>query len=204
VAAPPSGPGLADRVVAIVRAHPAVREVRFVGSRAEGRATVLSDWDFLVEVENFGVVGDALPRLVAPLEPLAQQWDRLSSRRCWMLILAGPAKVDLIFPDEPHRAEPAWKPARDNLDAIDAHFWDWMLWLAAKHARGNVDLVGAELKKLFGHLLVPLGAKRRPRSIAAAVAEYRAARAQAEARFAVVVDRGLEAAVAPALARIPP
>jgi hypothetical protein len=121
-----------------------------------------------------------------------------------MLILANPAKVDLIFPDEPHTPEPPWGPAADNLPGIDAHFWDWMLWLKAKEARGKLDRVDAELAKLFEHLLEPLGVQRRPASIAEAVADYRAARDSAENRFGVRVDRRLEAAVMPAVARMPP
>jgi hypothetical protein len=119
-----------------------------------------------------------------------------------MLMLPDPVKVDLIFPDVLHTPEPPRQPARDNLDAIDAHFWDWMLWLASKQARGNDDLVAAELEKAHEHLLAPLGAWRAPTAIAAAVDEYREARARAEARFGVVVDRRLDAAVAPVLARM--
>jgi hypothetical protein len=196
-----AGANFAQRVIELLIA-PGVRDVRLVGSRAEGRAIALSDWDFLVEVEDLAVAG-ALPRLLAPLEPLAQQWDRLSTNCCWMLMLAGPRKVDLIFPDVPHTPEPPWQPAPDNLDAIDAHFWDWMLWLTAKEARGKLDLVGTELEKAFEHLLAPLGTRRPPPSITAAVEDYRAERERAEARFGVDVDRRLESAVAPALARMP-
>jgi hypothetical protein len=194
---------LAQRVIELLRA-PGVRNVRLVGSRAEGRAITLSDWDFLVHAGDFPAVARALPSRLAPLQPLAQQWDRLSSTQCWMLMLAGPTKVDLIFPEVPHKPEPPWQPAPDNLDAIDAHFWDWMLWLAAKEARGKLDVVGSELDKAFNHLLAPLGARCAPSSITAAVEEYRAGRERAEARFAVGVDRRLESAVAAALARMPP
>ena len=198
----PPGTELAPRIIELVAAHPEVRSIRFVGSRAEGRATALSDWDFLVEARDFAAVAEALPRLLQPLEPLAQQWDRLSREQCWMLLLAGPAKVDLIFPDEPHADEPPWEPTASNLDAIDAHFWDWMLWLNAKEARGGVGRVESELDKLFRHLLAPLGLERRPSSVAEAVDAYRRARDRVEKCFGVRVDRALEAAVAPTVGRM--
>jgi hypothetical protein len=194
---------LPQGLIDLVEPQPGVRKITFAGSRAEGRAIEQSDWDFLVDADDFAVVAAALPHLLAPLQPLAQQWDRLSSEQCWMLTLAGPTKVDVIFPGVPHTPEPPWAPTRGNLEAIDAHFWDWMLWLRAKHARGEDELVGNELEKAFEHLLAPLGAERPPRSISAAVDEYRAGRAGAEARFGVAVERRLEAAVAPALARMP-
>ena len=107
-----------------------------------------------------------------------EQWDRLSETWCWMLILRGPVKVDLIFPEEPHLDDPPWRPDADNLAALDAHFWDWMLWLRAKEASGKADLVESELQKLFGHLLGPLGAEKAPSSVAEAVESYRSLRAQ--------------------------
>jgi hypothetical protein len=183
-----------------VSAHPAARSIRLVGSRADGRATELSDWDFLVEADDFPALAEALPGLLSRLDPLVQQWDRLSAEYCWMLILRGPTKVDLIFPDEPHANEPPWEPNRGNLDAIDAHFWDWMLWLGGKEAGGKTEIVRAELDKLYDHLLAPLGASRRPCSIGEAVSAYQAARDRAERRFGVVVRREVEASVAPALA----
>jgi predicted nucleotidyltransferase len=188
------------RIIAAVAPHPAVRNIELIGSRAEGRASEWSDWDFLVQANDFAVVAKALPHLLKPLEPLVQQWDRLSLEYCWMLIVRGPAKVDLIFPDERHANESPWKPAANNLGAIDAHFWDWMLWLRGKETRGKGDLVVSELAKLFDHLLAPLGVKLPPSSISEAVAGYRAARDRAERRFDRVVRREVEAAVAPALA----
>jgi hypothetical protein len=121
-----------------------------------------------------------------------------------MLIVRGPAKVDLIFPDEPHSNEPPWEPDHDNLEAIEAHFWDWMLWLRGKEASGNTELIAGEMHKLFDHLLAPLGVKRRPSSIAGAIASYRDARDHAEQQFGVAVRRDLEAAAAPAFASLRP
>jgi hypothetical protein len=157
---------LAERIIDLVSRQPAVRDIRLVGSRAEGRATARSDWDFRVESSDFATVAESLPTVFARLDPLAQQWDRLSPHQCWMAILPGPVKVDLIFPDESHALEPPWRAGAENLSAIDAHFWDWTLWLSSKEAAGKDTVVTAELDKLFGHLLAPLGVNRRPSSIA--------------------------------------
>jgi hypothetical protein len=190
---------LAEAVVAAVSPHPAVQRIELIGSRAEGRETPSSDWDFGVWTSDFATLSEALPQLLAPLEPLAQLWDRLSAEQCWMLILSGPVKVDLIFPEEPHVKEGPWTVGEDTLAAIDDHFWDWMLWLNGKVARGKSELIAAELEKLFGHLLAPLGAAHPPASICDAVGAYRAGRDRAERRFGTVVSRRLEQAVAPAL-----
>ena len=117
-----------------------------------------------------------------------------------MLILRGPTKIDLIFAGEPHVHEEPWVPSRESLEALDGHFWDWMLWLRSKQASGRRDLVAAELRKLSAHLLEPLGVERVPSSIAEAVELYRPARDAAAGRFACVISRALEAEVAPALA----
>jgi hypothetical protein len=193
---------LAERIIASVAIHPAVRSIRLVGSRAEGRASEVSDWDFRVEATDFAALAEALPQLLSPLDPLAEQWDRLSSEWCWMLILRGPAKVDLIFPEEPHTNEPPWEPTRQNLEAIEAHFWDWILWLRGKEAGDKGELVASELDKLFDHLLAPLGVKGPPSSIRDAISIYQDARGRAEQRFGVVVPRDLETAVIPAFARV--
>jgi hypothetical protein len=187
-------------VITAVARHPSIGGVRLVGSRAEGRETPRSDWDFLIDTDDFRTVAAELPTLCAPLDPIAEQWDPLSSCWCWMLILRGPTKIDLIFPAQPHRPEPPWEPTRDNLAAIDRHFWDWMLWLGGKEAAGEQELVVSELPKLFEHLLAPLGVGQRPASVAAAVVAYRDARGQAERRFDLQVPRELEREVASALA----
>ena len=72
------GVTLGDRAIEAVERHSAVRRVRLVGSRAAGTATVLSDWDFVVETGDFQAVAKDMGSLIAPLRPLAQQWDRLS------------------------------------------------------------------------------------------------------------------------------
>ena len=48
---------------------------------------------------------------------------------------------------------PAWQVTAATLPGIDDHFWDWMLWLAAKQQAGKAGLVAAELAKLHEHLL---------------------------------------------------
>jgi hypothetical protein len=158
----------------------------------------LSDWDFLVETDDFGAVAADLPSLCVPLRPIGQQWDRLGSYNCWMLMLRGPTKVDLIFADEPHQDEPPWRPAAENLSAIDLHFWDW-LWLRSKEAAGKDEIVASELEKLFEHILSPLGVAEPPLTLPSAVAAYRQARAQNERLFDVRVPRRLEREVAPSL-----
>jgi hypothetical protein len=117
-----------------------------------------------------------------------------------MLILRGPVKVDLIFPEEPHVHEPPWVPSAENLEAIDAHLWDWLLWLRPKEASGRLELVAAELEKLFVHLLQPLGVERVPSSVVEAVELYRPPRDALAARLGCVIPLALEAEVAPVLA----
>jgi hypothetical protein len=187
-------------VPATLHRHPALADVWLVGSRANDQATEYSDWDFAVTTTDFASLARDLAGLLAPLHPLSQQWDRLSERYCWMLMLRGPTKVDLIFVDEPHAAEPTWEPAADTLNAIDAHFWDWMLWLRGKRAKGETELVADELRKLFVHLLSPLGVSEIPSSISEAVSRYRDAREVTERRLGRHVQRALEHEVAPALA----
>ena len=179
--------------------HANVRAVVLVGSRATGRPTRLSDWDFVVETDDFGAVAPALPELMSSLEPLAQQWDRISAYPCYMLMLTGPVKVDLIFPEEPYESLPPWAVNAGTLDGIDQHFWDWILWLASKRERGDDELVRRELVKMRDHLLRPLGVDRVPGSIEGALAGYRAARDQREQEFGVAVSRRREREVLPAV-----
>jgi hypothetical protein len=194
------GRDLADTVAAALLPHPDVRSVELVGSRATGSPTSLSDWDFEVRTDDFASVARALPELVTPLDPLAQQWDRISEYPCYMLLLSGPAKVDLIFPGEPYESLPPWTVTADTLDGIDQHVWDWVLWLASKREKGEAQLVRRELGKLFDHLLQPMGARKVPRSIPEAVAAYRALRDRREREFGVLVTRVREREVLPVVA----
>jgi hypothetical protein len=183
----------------LVGKHPSVHRVELAGSRAAGTATRLSDWDFAVETDDFAGLADALPALVAPLEPLAQQWDPLGEHPTYMLTLRGATKIDLIFSAEPMRERPPWEVSAETLVALDAHFWDWILWLAAKRAGGRAELVRTELEKMHGFLLGPLGAEVTPTTIDEAVAAYLAASAEAEQQLEVEIPRALRDEVLPAL-----
>jgi predicted nucleotidyltransferase len=181
---------LGPRVSEILSAHPRVRAIRLVGSRARGTATPYSDWDFQVEAEDFPAVAADLPELVRPLEPLAQLWDPLSRHHVYALVLPGPVKVDLLF-DVPHELAPPWRPGVDTLRGVDDHFWDWLLWLVGKRHRGERQLVGDELAKMFHHLLGPLGVGAVPATLEEAAGGYLVARDRAERRFGVRVPRRL-------------
>ena len=88
---------------------------------------------------------------------------------------------------------------RGHLPGIDDHFWDWMLWLAAKQRAGKAGLVAAELARLHEHLLAPLGVPAPPATLGQAVGSYRAARRRWEHRLNCQVSRAAEQAVSPAL-----
>jgi hypothetical protein len=182
---------VAPRVISSLARHPAIVSVNLTGSRARSEATELSDWDFNVQTGDFRSVADALPELVAPLEPIAQQWDRLSDHACYMLLLRDLGKVDLIF-DEPWESKPPWEVSAETLRGIDDHFWDWTIWLAAKDRAGKQELVRSELEKMHGHLLEPLGVGAVPSSIRDAVGAYTAAREEAEGRLGIIVARTVE------------
>ncbi len=189
---------MSDDAIAAVERHPSVRRARLVGSRAAGTPAPLSDWDFAVETDDFRAVAADMATLVAPLRPLAQQWDPISSSWCWMAILRGPCKLDFIFAER-HQPVPPWQPAPVNLGAIDCHFWDWMLWLTAKHASGKRELVSLELAKLWRHLLSPMGVTSPPASLADALAGYLTTRNRLERSFEMSVDRSLQDEVLPAI-----
>jgi uncharacterized protein (DUF2062 family) len=144
-----------------------------------------------------GVV-NALPELLAPLKPLAFVPDPLARHVVIAILLAGPVKVDLIF-DRRHSPEPPWAVNAQSLLRIDAHFWDWVFWLAGKQLKGEVSLVRSELPRLQEHLLEPLGVSYVPASIAEAIHAYTVARAAFEERFKAVVPRSLENAILPIL-----
>jgi hypothetical protein len=190
---------LAASVRAALLPHRHIRAVELVGSRTTGSSTPLSDWDFEVETDDFGAVARALPALVSALEPLAQQWDRISAYPCYMLMLTGPVKVDLIFPGEPYESLPPWTVSAETLDGIDQHFWDWILWLASKREKGKDDLIRRELEKMSEHLLRPLGVDAAPGSIEAALEGYRRARDEREREFGREVSRRREREVLPAV-----
>lgn len=106
--------GTPQRVMALLNGHPAVSRVVLTGSRDRNEATLLSDWDFEVETTDFSALRSDLPELVKPLRPLGQQWDRLSGRWNYMLMLEGPVKVDLLI-DRPHRKCGPWEASPETL-----------------------------------------------------------------------------------------
>jgi predicted nucleotidyltransferase len=189
---------VAATVRAALLSHAHVRDVRLVGSRAEGQANRLSDWDFVVEVDAFRAVAADLPAVVSVLDPIAQQWDRLSDEYCYMVMVHGPTKIDLIF-HEACEPQPPWEVTPRTLVAIDQHFWDWALWLASKHLAGRDTIVVSELHKMSVHLLKPIGVRFEPRTLDDAVANYIVARRRLESDFGVVVPRELESEVMRAL-----
>ena len=191
---------LAIRVRRVLTGRAHVLGVTLVGSRATGSSTPLSDWDFVIETDAFAAVADDLPNAVAGLEPIAQQWDRISDYPCYMLMLRGPVKVDLIFPGEPYMSLPPWTVSAETLDGIDQHVWDWLLWLASKVEKGEDGLVHRELGKMFDHLLGPMGADEAPASIPDAAEAYRVLRDRREREFGVRVTRVREREVLPVVA----
>src|SRR5262245_21850921 len=194
------GSDLAGRVERALLRHPKIIAVRLVGSRAGGTPSPLSDWDFLVETDDFDAAARDLPRAVSELEPIARQWDRISDYPCYMLMLDGPVKVDLIFPGEPYTSLPPWTVSAETLDGIDQHVWDWLLWIASKREKGEDELVGRELAKIFDHLLRPMGAERVPASLGEAAETYQTLWDRREREFGVPVTRVRERQVLPLVA----
>ena len=192
---------LASSVRAALERHPHVTGVELVGSRAAGTSMPLSDWDFVVRTDDVDAVARDLHTLVAPLGPLAEQWDRLGPPEysCYMLMLSGPVKVDLIV-HVPHALAPPWTVTAETLEGIDRHFWDWTLWLASKRERGEEELVHEQLLLMTEHLLEPIGVTSVPGSLEEAIERYRAARDRREAELGVTVPRRLEREVLPVVA----
>jgi hypothetical protein len=111
VTEPTAEGALPDAVVRVLAADARIQRVELTGSRgsqATRPATALSDWDFTVTTAEFEAIQQALPSLVGPRQPVVAQWDRLSRNWCYMLIVAGPVKIDLIF-DHPHPVQPPWR-----------------------------------------------------------------------------------------------
>jgi hypothetical protein len=166
--------------------------VDLVGSRASGTATELSDWDYRIASADPAAVAARLPGLVAVLCPLGQLWDPLASTPVYMIILPGAVKADL-FPGAPPGPALTRAPG-GSLSDIDAHFWDWNLWLGAKRMRGQDHLVAAELVRMYQLLLRPLGATEPPANQQDAVATYLRLRHERE-HGGAAVNRNLGAAV---------
>jgi hypothetical protein len=176
----------------LLRDHPAVTSVEFAGSRSRGTHTELSDWDFAVETSDFEALARDLPALVAPLEPLSQQWEPMGHFRVYQVLLRGPTKIEYLFLDQSQDPVPPREPGPETLDSINTHFWDWIWWITTKASIGRSDLVGGHLTLLHTHLLRPMGIDAVPVSIDAAIAAFVARRNALEEEYGVSVDRGLE------------
>ena len=88
-----------------------------------------------------------------------------------------------------------------SLPEIDAHFWDWTLWLGSKALRGESRLVADELDKIYRFLLAPVGVAVAPASLDEAVASYLRARQVAADSLRVGVRPELGRQVSEALRR---
>jgi hypothetical protein len=172
--------------------HPSVTRVELAGSRSRGTHTELSDWDFDVKTADFKSVACDLRTLVEPLGPLAAQWEPLGHFPVYMLLLSGPTKVEYLFLEHSQRPKPPLQPSKETLLAIDAHFWDWIWWLATKASIGRDDLVAEHLPQLYRHVLRPLEAGTMPRSIEAAVRVFLDRRHEFERQYGISVPRELE------------
>ncbi|MGH2756744.1 MAG: hypothetical protein ACRDI3_03040 [Actinomycetota bacterium] len=183
------------RIPKLLRRHPEVTNVQLAGSRERGDENALSDWDFVVETDDAGSLREDISHLVDSLNPLVGQWDRLGPVWCYMLILKGGVKVDIIVEGTAQVDEPPWKVSAENLPAIDDHFWDWILWLGSKWLKDDSDMVTTELTKMFDHLLEPMGVDRVPDSIEDAISAYLVARDLRAAELDVAMHHDLQAEV---------
>lgn len=188
-------------VLAILEAHPAVTNVRLVGSRGEGRAHELSDWDLEVRTTDFEGLAADLPRLLEPFEPLVHFWDPYSDHDAYMVVLPGPTKVDIAFFDRAREWSGPWEVGPETLQAIDAHFWDWILWTEQKRRGGKMDQVDESLRNMHEQLLGPMGAGLSPTTVEEALTAYLAARARLEEQTGVRVSRRPEEGIRPVIGR---
>jgi hypothetical protein len=147
----------------LIAAHPAVKSVTFAGSRSRGTHEELSDWDFAVDASDFEALARDLPALVAPLDPLGQQWEPMGHFPVYQVLLRGPTKIEYLFLDRSQTPRPPLQPSRETLPAINTHFWDWIWWLTTKASIGRRDLVAEHLPQLFTQLLRPMGVGARTR-----------------------------------------
>lgn len=178
----------------------AVASVVLGGSRARGTATALSDWDLYLEGDTQEMMAE-IPALVASLEPLAAFWEPLSENAGYMIVMHGPVKIDLFPIGGRREIQPPWVPSAETIGAIDAHFWDWTLWLGGKSLRDERQLVADELAKMQWFLLGPLGVTPAPASLHEAVISYRQARDRASEALGADIDPELGQQVSDALRR---
>jgi predicted nucleotidyltransferase len=188
------------RLVDLVARNPAIQGIALVGSRADDDPTPLSDWDLEVTTDDFQGAAVGIIEAAAALKPLAVFFDPLGTRPNLTVILDGPTKVDLIFPDTPFEPAPPWEATGDTLTKIDWHFWDWTLWLAAKRLRGLDDIVDFSIEDQHEFLLRPMGVEQAPESLDAAMDAYEDARAKKAAELGMEVDPTLGQQVRAAIA----
>ena len=195
-------PELVDLAIAAVAGHRHVLRVELAGSRSRGDHQELSDWDLAVTTSEFAAVARDLPTLVEELEPLAAQWEPLGHFPVYMLLLRGPTKVDYLFLEHSQQAKAPVHPSTEALPAIDAHFWDWIWWLATKASVGHDDLVERHWPELYRHLLEPLGASTTPSSVETAIREFLVRRGELERQYGLHVPRALEEEVRRGIRRL--
>lgn len=193
---------LARTATELVSKHSAVRHVELAGSRSRGTHAELSDWDFAVTTSDFAAVARDLPALIAPLDPLGQQWEPLGHFPVYQVLLPGPTKVEYLFLDHSQQAMPALKPGPATLDVINTHFWDWIWWIATKASIGRNDLVAEHLPQLFGRLLRPIGVTEPPADIGAAIDAFVGRRDELERDYGITVSRALEEEVRAGIRRL--
>jgi hypothetical protein len=188
--------------IGLLSGHPAVTDVKFAGSRSRGTHEQLSDWDFTVETSDFEALAQDLPALVAPLDPLGQQWEPMGHFPVYQVFLRGPTKIEYLFLDRSQDALPPLEPSGDTLRAINTHFWDWIWWLTTKASIGRSDLVAEHMPQLYTQLLQPMGISAVPETIESAVEAFVARRNALEQEFGISVDRALETEVRRGIARV--
>jgi hypothetical protein len=193
---------LVDLAISAVVGHRLVQRVELAGSRSRGDHEELSDWDFAVTTSQFAAVARDLPTLVGQLEPLAAQWEPLGHFPVYMLLLRGPTKVEYLFLEHSQQAKAPVQPSTEALPAIDAHFWDWIWWLATKASAGHDDLVEPHWPVLYRHLLEPIGASTTPGSIETAIREFLVRRGDLERQYGLEVPRALEEEVRRGIRRL--
>jgi hypothetical protein len=193
---------LVGRASRLVAAHPSVMGVEFAGSRSRGTHDELSDWDFAVETSDFSAVAQDMPRLVAALEPLGQQWEPLGHFPAYQVLARGPTKIEYLFLNEAQEAMPPVRPGPESLGAINTHFWDWIWWLVTKEAAGRHDLVAEHMPELYAHLLRPMGIAVPPESIDAAIAAFIGRRDALEHEYGISLLRALETEVLDGMRRV--
>jgi hypothetical protein len=191
-----------DVATGVVVNHPAVQGVELAGSRSRGTHRELSDWDFAVRTSDFAAVARDLPTLVAPRDPLGQQWEPMGRFPVYQVLLRGPTKIEYLFLDHAQKAMAPLVPSETTLLAINTHFWDWIWWLATKAAIGRDDLVSEHLPQLHGHLLRPMGVETVPASIDEAIDAFLARRNALERDYGASVPRALEDEVRGGIRRI--